>query len=309
MADEIRNSLLITNGGRAAEIILPGWHQVLYDPADIRSLLRLYPFPGGSDVTSITKVPAPPTAAAVSSEISGGTSNTAFTTSEVQLTLVQQQVQVQISDLLGITAAPGQIDAAAIITWLSNCMALRITDQAAALLASFSGNTVGSGSGDNMTVDHFYSAMYKLNASLVPGEGIALVQAPASQNQFVESLRGEGGSLQYSADAAGMLMAKGPGYKGSLLGVQVWQSDSVTNTGGAYKNGMFGYGALGYQIGPIERLVGLHIPSEEVVMTLPGMIIERGRDAVNNMSTFYAKFYSAVVEVEDLRGCLVNVDS
>jgi hypothetical protein len=44
-------------------------------------------------------------------------------------------------------------------------------------------------------------------------------------------------------------------------------------------------------------------------MSLPGMIIERKRDADNNMSTFFAKFYAGVVEVEDARGCLVNVDS
>lgn len=309
MADEIRNSGLITNGGRAAEAILPGWHQNLYDPTDIRSLLRLFPFPGGSDVTSITTMPAPPTAAAVSSEISGGTSNTAFTTGEKQLTTVLQQVQVQITDLLRITGSTGQINTEEIIAWLANCMGLRITDMAAALLASFGTNTVGSGSGDNMTVDHFFSAMYKLNASLVPGEGIAFVGAPVSLNQFVESLRGEGGALQYSTDAIGMLSAKGPGYKASFLNVGLWQTDSVTNTGGAYKNGMFGFGALGYQIAPIERLVGLHINPEDVVMRLPGMIIERVRDGANNMTTFYAKFYAAVVEVEDARGCLVNVDS
>lgn len=308
MADEIRNSGFITNGGRAAESILPGWHQVLYDPADIRSTLVMYPFPGGSDVTSITKMPAPPTAAAVSSEISGGTSNTAFTTSEVQLTLVGQQVQVQVTDLMRITAATGQIDTEAIIAWMSNCLALRLTDQAAALLASFA-TSVGSGSGDAMTVDHFFSALYKLNLSFNAADRIALVMAAKSMNEFVESLRGEGGALQYQADAADFLRAKGPGYKGSFQGVDIWQSDSVTNTGGAYKNGMYAYGALGYQLGPIERLVGMHINPADVVFSAPNFIVERGRDAVNNMSTFYAKFYSAVVEVEDLRGVLVNVDS
>ena len=309
MANEITNADLVTNGGRAAEMILPGWHQLLYDPTDLRSLCRQYGRVAGSSVNSITKMPAPPTAAAVSSETSGGTSNTAFTTSEAQITMAAQQVQIQATDLQELVASPDQIDTLAMIQWLSGCMTLRLTDMIAALFASFGTNTVGSGAGEPMTSDHFYSAMYKLNRSNVPGAGIALVHHADSHNQFVESLRGEGGAAQFMADTGAMLGAKGPGFKGSILNVSVWQSDSVTNTGGAYKNGMFGFGALGYQIGPIERLVGVHINPQDVIMSLPGMIIERKRDADNNMSTFLAKFYAGVVEVEDARGCLVNVDS
>ena len=308
MANEVTNASMVSNGGRVAELMAPQLHQSLWDPTDLRALMTRIPFPGaGSAVTSIVKVPAPPTAAAVSSETSGGTSNTALTTGEAQLTLACQQVQIQPTDLFAITG--GALGIPESVAWLSNSVVgLRLTDMLCALFPSLA-TSVGSGSGDNMHVDTFWAAKYGLNLSNVPGAGTAMVLGAKSMNEFVESLRAEGGFAQFNAATPEIAMIRGPGYQGEYMGVQIYQSDSVTTSGGAVRNAMFGTGCFAYQLGPIGRLVGLTIPAANVMLASEDLIVEMDRDATNNMTTYFAKFYAAVTEVEDLRGVLINVDA
>ena len=128
-------------------------------------------------------------------------------------------------------------------------------------------------------------------------------------NEFVESLRATGGFAQWQAATAEIAALKGPGFQGTWNGVEVWQSDSVTTNAGAVRCAMFGRGCFAYQLGPIGNLVGRTIPAANVVINTPELIVELDRDAANNMSTYYAKFYAAVTEVEDLRGVLINVDA
>ena len=314
MANEVTNATFVTNGGRTAEILAGIVQEALHDPTDIRSTALLVPWIAAGSATLEALVDAAPgPAAADSTEIASGASNSAYTTAGKQITVAGYTRQYQISDLFGVTAGAGQVDAARVASKLERALTLTLTDLITALYTGFA-NSVGT-SGVNLSTTDMYSAMYQLINSNVPFGPTSPVFAVLHPQQFVDfmsSLRGETGSDSLQADTAAALRFSGPGYKGTWKGVQIFTSDSVVtaNAGADRAGAMYGLGAIAYTLGDVRPLVGLHIPSEDVLMSTPEMIIERRRAAVSDpLSTLVAHMFPGVVELEDLRGVGIVTDA
>jgi hypothetical protein len=314
MANEVTNASFVTNGGRTAEILAGIVQEALYDPTDVRSTALFVPWVAAGSATLEALVDAAPgPGAADSSEIASGASNSAYTTAGKQITVAGYTRQYQISDLFGVTAGAGQVDASRIAMKLERSLTLTLTDLITALYGSFA-NTVGT-SGVNLSTSDMYSAMYQLINSNVPFGPTSPVFAVLHPQQFVDfmsSLRGETGSDSLQLDTAAQLRFSGPGYKGAWKGVQIFTSDSVAtaNAGADRAGAMYGLGAIAYTLGDVRPLVGLHIPAEDALMVTPEMIIERRRAAVSDpLSTLVAHMFPGVVELEDLRGVGIVTDA
>lgn len=299
MANEVTHSLLQTNGGQTASFLSSQLRPQLYDPTDLRAICTYTPFEAnmGSDTMDVTKDAVPGAAAAASSEISGGGSNSAYTTGRFSHAVARYLRFYQWSDLPGITGGP--ISSNVIMANLLQGVSLTYTDLITALFPALTAGVDTTGVA--LDVDGIYDCQFALNANSVPGP-YYVVLYPTQFNHFQESLRSVGGAHQWQPATAEMLAAKGPGYKGSWNGIEFWQADSVTavNTAADSSGAMFGQGAFEWTYGPVGGILQ-NINPGDVMFATPEMFIERSRDAENGLTRPILNFYPGVVTRETAR--------
>lgn len=114
---------------------------------------------------------------------------------------------------------------------------------------SAAANTVGT-SGVDMTVDDLQDAIFALQLESNP-LGFAAMLHPQQVNDLQRSLRQETGALEHSMATKEMIDAKGPGYAGRYLGVDIFKSERVVNNGTDYQGFMWSAGGLGYKYGDV----------------------------------------------------------
>jgi hypothetical protein len=226
------------------------------------------------------------------------TSNTALATTNVNVTIARQALQRQISDLAQLTASGIPLDVT--IDGLASDMiaaySKRVSQMLCALSSGFS-NSVGS-TGVDLSVSTFYSAIFRLQ--LVANDGMfTAVLHPQQINDLVSSLRSETGPGQYLAATQDQVNAKGPGYRGSLFGVDLFGSTNVptANAGADYLGMMFSPGALAVATGTAAPIVG----STTVVPQSP-IVVEFERSAASALTTIVGNAYVGVAEIDDARG-------
>lgn len=300
MANEIVLSDLVTNGGALSEYLAAETHQVLYDPTGLRALCAYKPYDpmGASATMSTTKLPAPGAAAAASSEISGGFSNSAYTTSEFQLTVARYGRLIQNTDLMNLVSG-ARVNVDTLLANLTEAFELTYTDLIAALFPNLA-NVVGT-AGDQMDSDTIFDGMFQLNLSNVMPGTTAAVLHNRQINQLKTSLRGETGAMQWQDPTAQMLSQNGPGFVGRWAGVDFWQSDSVTTVSSNHIGAMFDRNCFAWTVGPVGNVVR-HINAGDIVLATPEWFVERIRNAPDGMNSYLLNFYPAAAEAEDLRG-------
>lgn len=306
MANETSYATILSNGGRVAKVLSALLHQNLYDPSGLRALMDFVPHAQmGSDTMNVTKVTRGSAMAAASSETSGGFSNTLVSTGNFDLVIARYGLVIKPTNLFKLTG--GALDVNYALGILTESLDLTMTDLLCGLFANIAGN-VGT-SGADMTVDDFFDAMYYLNLKNNPA-GLSAVLHPQQINDLIESIRGEGGPMQWRADAQGLLQPAGVGFRGQFAGVAVYQSDSVaTANAGADRAGcMFSQGAFAYTLGNIAAIDPMVNPADILIST-GEMFVERVRDGANAMTSFIANAYPGVAEAEDLRGCRITTDA
>lgn len=321
MAAETTFSGLTTAGARNAYVLAAvegALDRVLHDPTDLGAYaVMVPPVGGGSDTTKVHRKPAPVAFASASSETSGGGSNTEYTPVSFSIQPVRKYVKFQPTDLALITD-PGVVDPAVpgfaplvedIVKMILAGVALTVTDVIAALftgLSTTAGTTVVA-----LTVDDIYDAMFSLNMQNVPftAESPAIcVLAPRQVNHFRDSLRAEGGAMQFQDATAAMLAASAPGLIGRWNNILFVQSDSCplsdTNTN---RNGaMFARDCFAYQFKNVMP-VAKEIPAGNLLLASELIFIEKARDADNGMTTFYGNIWLAAAEAgEDARGVKIR---
>tara|TARA_R100000664_G_scaffold13086_1_gene21026 strand:- start:409 stop:1173 length:765 start_codon:yes stop_codon:yes gene_type:complete len=237
-------------------------------------------------------------------ETGAGITDATYTTSEFSLAPSLYALQYSITDLVPVAGSP--IDVERVAANLVAGVGLTMTDLLCALFGSLS-NSVGTTTVD-LTVSDIFDAVYQLNSSNVSGN-YAAVLYPQQFNDFQNSLRAEAGAVQFAPASEQMLAAKGPGFKGSWLNIDFYQSDSVgTANGGADSAGaMFGAGAFAYTLAD-PRVIQGHIPSDSVLMANEVMLLEMSRDSANFKTALVGQIYPAVVEAEDARGVKIVTD-
>jgi hypothetical protein len=298
MANEVTNALLVSNGGREALMIVQNMlDQPVYDAADFRNLMIEMPWSLiGTATANITIDAAPGAFAAASSETSGGISNSAYTTSNYSLTIAPYRKQYQMSDLFALTG--GVVDPGTLLRKLQQGEGLTYTDLLNALYPSITQSV--SDTGQDLTVDDIYTAMFTLNAANVEiGAGMELVAdlSPVHFNNFQASLRGETGAVQFRDDTQQMLMAKSIGYKGMWNGIAFYQCDSKASANSAADavSCLFTRGAFKYTMGDASALAQANmIAPGNVLLASRSLVLELSRDASNGLSTAVGHMYPAV---------------
>lgn len=306
MANETTYAAILSSGGRIAKVLSALLHTNLYDPSGLRFLMDFVPWsPLGSDTTNVTKLTRGSAMAAASSETSGGFSNTVLSTGNFDLVVARYGLVMKPSDLFKITG--GAVDLNTALGVLTESLDLTLTDLLCAAFANLAGN-VGT-SGADMTVDDFFDAIYYLNLKNNPGQ-LSAVLHNQQVNDLIESIRGEGGPMQWRADAQGMLQTAGVGFRGQFAGVAVYQSDSVAtaNSAADRAGAMFSQGCYAYTLADVSSMDPMVNPADIVVAT-PEMFVERVRDGANGLTSFIANAYPAVAEAEDLRGVRITTDA
>ena len=310
MANEVRHSTLQTNGGQSSSVLTDMVFAQLFDPTDLRQVMRFDDMDGitGSDTGDVTLDAVPGAASAATSEIAGGQSNSAYTTSSYSHTWARYVRQYQMTDLLAINGGP--IGMQRVVDNLNASVGLTLTDLLCALFPSLA-NDVGPGTGVDLTVDDIYDAQFQLNSQSVPGT-FHCVLHPVQINDFITSLRSENGAQQFQAATAEMLKASGPGFKGEWNGIRFFQADSVTlvNSSADRSGAMFGEGCFAYTLRPWRRILNeMMINPQDILADLGIAFVERDRDATNGMTSGILNLYPSVVEAEDLRGVEIVSDA
>lgn len=307
MANEITEAAFTSNGGLVSEVLSDMLVELVYDKSALADVVERIPWDVvGSKTKAIPQAPVGDAMAAASSETSSGFSNTAFTTSEVTLSIARQGLVYQPTDLWQLAGPNPNLDFVA--GRLAGALVLRLTDQIAGLFASVS-SSVGTTTVD-MSVDDFYDAIFALNLANNAGPLTAVLHGQ-QVNDLLTSIRSEAGPGEHRADAQDALGAlPGWGFKFRFLNVDVYQSDSVaTANAGADRDGcMFSQGAFGYTVADPRMVDPLLNPGDVFLMT-PELWIERARDQINGMTQLISNAYTGVVELDDSRAVRIITDA
>jgi hypothetical protein len=304
MANESTYAAFLSAGGRVTKLLNAGLHESLYDAAGLRSLITFYPWAaGGSDTMNVSKLTRGYAMAAASSETSGGFANTQPTSGSFDITVARYGLVMKPSDLFHISGGP--IDVAAEVSMLVESLDLTLTDLLCAAFANVAGR-VGV-SAQPMTVDDLFDGKFYLNLKNNKGAGVAAVLHPTQINNLVESSRGESGAFQFRTDAQGLLGEIGTGFVGQLVGVALYQSDSVATADSAVNRAgaIFAPGAFAYTLADVGMMDPM-IPTQNIVVGTNEMFVENVRDGANGLTSLIANAYPGVAEAEDLRACRIT---
>ena len=169
---------------------------------------------------------------------------TSITDASVAIAVSRYALQRDLTDIAELTGMGGaditpQRLAASAVGEAEKCF----MDLVATAIATF-GTDVGT-SGSDATVDDVFSALATLQGASNSGPYYALL-APVQLSDLQSSIRAEAGALQFMSPTQEMLNIKGAGYAGSFLGIDVYTSSQVTDSGGNRHGAIWAAGALGY---------------------------------------------------------------
>jgi hypothetical protein len=232
-------------------------------------------------------------------------SNVALTDASADITIARYALRREISDLANMTDSVG-LNVEALAADMVGAYEMAVTN---AICDTIDGFTATAGtSGVDLSVDDFFSALFTLEQASVPTPFMSVLH-PVQVTDLQNSIRAEGGALQYIAATQEMLVAKGQGYAGSFLGVDIFKSSKVptANAGADRAGAMMGYGAVGMAEGsvrPISALGGaLQFPSGTV------LAVEYERASATALTAITGNAYFGVAIMQDAKGVSIITDA
>ena len=191
---------------------------------------------------------------AVGSETSSA-SNVALTDASADITIARYALRREISDLANMTDSVG-LNVERLAADMVGGYEMAVTNAICDTIDGFSA-TAGT-SGVDLSVDDFFSALFTLEQANVQTPYVSVLH-PVQVTDLQNSIRAEGGALQYIAATQEMLTAKGQGFAGSFLGVDIFKSSKVptANAGADRAGAMMGYGAVGMAEGAVRPIAAL----------------------------------------------------
>ena len=291
-----------TNGGAVAELLANEILEQLYDPTDLRALCTRVSYnPLGSDTMQVPQDMIPGAYTAPGENAALGV--TAYTTAHFDIQLVQYRRAYAAADMLPVSGSPINIDR--MVRNLMAGVSLTFTDFIADVFPGFT-NQAGT-TGVALTVDDIYDAIFLLNSASNAGPYTAVLH-PTQYNHFISSLRAEVGAAQFAPSTAEMLASRGPGYRGSWMGVDFYVSDSVDTTGVDRTGAIFGEGAIAYAMGNVSAIAG-QIPAGNLIADAGEMLVELDRSADDGVTSVYSTIVMGISMAENARGCeILSVD-
>jgi hypothetical protein len=226
---------------------------------------------------------------------------TNLTDTSVPIAVVRQTLGREISDLAIMTGSSNDLDPARLARDLPLSYARRFQDLIAALLAAFT--TTAGATGVDFSVDDFYDATYELEQADNNGPYYAMMHG-VQFSHFRESLRAEGGALQFLPPTGAMLALKNQGYQGNFLNVDTFKSSRVTDDGVDYFGGMWGSGAMAYKTA--QHDAKMFMGSSAIAVTQGEVLVEIAHVAGGGKVEVFGDAYVGVATLEQARACLLQ---
>tara|TARA_R110000772_G_scaffold211130_1_gene321793 strand:- start:1506 stop:2456 length:951 start_codon:yes stop_codon:yes gene_type:complete len=183
-------------------------------------------------------------------------SATSLTTATSTITVARNSLRYDITDTAVLTGLGADIDPFLLASSMAMSAEARFMEIICSTFTSAS-TSVGTATVD-MSVDDFMDAIFALEIADNNGNFYAVL-APRQWADLQNSLRSESNNaLAFSPAVEAAIGAKGQGYQGSLLGVEIFRSSRVQNSSPAGNKigAMFSSGAIGYAIGTPRPLAG-----------------------------------------------------
>ena len=233
--------------------------------------------------------------------------NTALTDSKVDIAVVRAALRYQLTDLANMTefATPNGIDIFRIAESMSGSYEAYFADLTADAIDDFTANAGTTGT--LFTVDTLLDGIFALEKADSNRGAIgpfASILHPKQLTELQDDLRNESNSIfSYSPATLEAISAKGPGFVGRFLNVDLYTSSYVNTDGNGDLNGaIFGVGALGYASG-----VPNDIPAADM-MRMGEIVVELERDAATASTIVMGHAYLGLAILDNARGCeLISV--
>ena len=231
-------------------------------------------------------------------------SNTSLTDASVDVAVVRAALRYDLGDLARLTGYGSDIDpfrlAASMVGSFEQYFNAILADQFASVT-----NSVGS-TGVDLTVANWFSAVGTLEANSVPGPFYAVL-FPQQLADLQSSLRSESGPAEHISASQELINAKGPGFAGNFLGVDIYTSSDVdaVNAGADSSGCMWGAGAFGYATGSPAPAMG---GTDEMRPAGSPIVVEITRDASSAITEIVGNAYCGVALLEDSRAVEIITD-
>lgn len=277
----------------------------LVDKTDLRPLLVNLGLVNGTGSTA-SKTPSATfddaMAAANTDEVTAA-SNTDLDVSSFTCTVARQVLARVVTSIYNLVGGP-RPSIGRFAADMANAAVLRFTDMVAALFTNLS---VSKGGTTDNDVDRVSDAQYALIQARAGGRYTAVL-APIALTDFLDSLRGEGGSAEFAQETATMLGMPtdnmGFGKWGSWRNMDFWSCDSCPTSGSDRHSALLAPGVFGYKDGVPEDEVAHAAPGSYLTVIPNGspLFVEFERHAKEGYTDVVGNMYTGVVENEDARG-------
>lgn len=231
---------------------------------------------------------------------------TSLTTEHADIVVKRQALMYKITDLANMTGIGADVDPFRIAESIAKSYELLFADLTAATVAGFTASVSQSAA---LTVDDFIAAFQTLELAAsgkgAPGPYVALLH-PEQWQDLQADIRAEvNNALAFAPASFEAMSAKGPGYKGSYLGVDIYTSSHITQTGGQHVGALWAPGAIGFATGKPQSLVGA-VES----MDMGDVLVEMDRDSTRALTNIVGHCYLGMGVVDADRGVkLLSVDN
>jgi hypothetical protein len=278
---------------------------LLYDGTDLRSIcIKVADLGGsGSSTSKTAQVNLGTAMSAANADEVTAAGNTALPVSNLSLSVAGQIIAYELSDLMQITQSAGSVGMDTLARAVAEAYIVRFTELACTAGAGFT-NVVGTTT-DDLVMDDIFAAVFQLEQT-VNNPPFACVLFPTQFTDMQESLRSEGGAIQFHAPTADMLAAKGQGYKGQFLGVDFYTSDQVptANAGADSAGFMMSGGGIAY----VEASARGILPGAVMAPSASPIFAEFDRVSDPGLSRIVAHAYLGLGISEDDKGVAIITD-
>jgi hypothetical protein len=290
---------------RAAEILNQNLWDLLFDRTDLRQIcLKVADLGGsGSAVSKTSQVNFGTAMSAVNADEVTPSGNSALPDSSLSITIAQSLIAYELSDLMQVTGGPGNLGMEQLSRAVADSYIRRFTELACTAGAGFT-NTVGTTTVD-LTMDDIYAAIFQLEGA-VNNPPFSAVLFPTQWTDLQESLRSEGGAVQFMPATAEALQIHGQGYKGRFLGIDFYTSDLVptANAGADSAGFMMAQGGIAYAEASARGIM----PGAVMAPAQSPIYAEFDRVADPGLSRIVAHAFLGVSVGEDDRGVAIITD-
>jgi len=275
----ITHAALQTASMQLAAQVEQGLIEILTDKAWLRNTGALVDFGvvnGGLSDTSTVRLwsgGGSDAMAAASTEISDETlTDPTYATATIAVarySLVREQ-----SDLGIATEGPGGLSPMKLAADVVNSYEAAVNAAIATAIATAS-TDVGGGAGVDLRVSDYFDAIYTLQAADNPAEGLYCLIDNQAFIDFQRDLQTAGGYATFDPATRELIAAKGQGFVGRYMGVDIYKSSQVTTGAGVTNGAMWSQGALGIKsaaYGPEH-----HVGSSNTVITQGDVLVELDR--------------------------------